>query len=100
MIHKLLPFGTYQYCVTLNENGGGDGGSKGGGDCLYRRSEDQFMISLVDPENDAKLYEYNPVLSWIATYSFSDLVAYGQVMVSGWGHNIDITDFNLESFRD
>jgi hypothetical protein len=76
LIYKMLPFGTYQYCVTVGANGGGDGGTNGAGDCLYRKSEDQFMISLVDPENDAKLYEYNPVLSWIATYSFSDALTY------------------------
>jgi hypothetical protein len=74
-IHKVLPFGTYQYCVIITLPNG-ENTLGGQGDCLYRKSEDQFMISLIDPENNAKIYEYNPQLSWLATYSFSSELTY------------------------
>lgn len=74
-IHKVLPLGTYQYCVIITLPNG-ENTTGGQGDCLFRKSEDQFMISLVDPPNDAKLYEYNPLLTWIATYSFSNELTY------------------------
>jgi len=74
--HGVLPYGTYQYCVSVSVGAGGDGGQGGSDECLFRKSEDQFMINLIDPEDDAKLYEYNPLLTWVANYSFSSLLTY------------------------
>lgn len=74
--HGVLPYGTYQYCVSVAVAAGGDGGESGSDECLFRKSEDQFMINLIDPEDDAKLYEYNPLLTWVANYSFSSLLTY------------------------
>jgi hypothetical protein len=45
-------------------------------DCLYQRSEDLFLINLVDPENNAKLYEHYPVFSWIVNYPFASQLTY------------------------
>lgn len=74
-IYKILPYGTYKYCVEIGTPNG-EGSFGGNSECLYRQSEDQFMITLIDPENDAKLYEYNPQLTWVATYSFSSALTY------------------------
>lgn len=78
MDHRLLPQGTYQYCVSIfPDMPGGDHapGSKAD-DCIYKQSEDLFSITLLEPENDAKLYEYNPMLTWVATYPFVNELTY------------------------
>lgn len=77
-LHKILPQGTYQYCVSVIPNViGGDytPGTKVD-DCIYKQSEDLFSITLIEPENDAKLYEYNPMLTWVATYPFVNELTY------------------------
>ena len=76
--HKILPQGTYQYCVTIIPKvPGGDytPGSKVD-DCIYKQSKDLFSITLLEPENDAKIYEYNPMLTWVATYPFVNELTY------------------------
>jgi hypothetical protein len=45
-------------------------------ECLYHKSDDLFLINLIDPENNAKLHEYNPMLSWVANCSFSSQLTY------------------------
>jgi hypothetical protein len=45
-------------------------------ECLLGVSKDLFLINLVAPENDAKLYEYNPMLNWVVTYPFASLLTY------------------------
>ena len=75
--YRVLPEGTFEYCVTVtpsntlkeNKNNIFD-------ECLYHRSEDVFLINLIYPENKAKLLEYNPMLSWVANYSFSSELTY------------------------
>lgn len=76
--YKVLPQGTYEYCVSVYPGSGhGEGGTQAEAqDCLYRQSEDLFMITLTEPENNAKLYEYNPLLSWICTYPFVNALSY------------------------
>jgi hypothetical protein len=75
--YKMLPEGTYEYCVSvipavvLPENGTG-----AFDECLYHRAGDLFLINLVDPENEAKQKDFNPPLSWIANYSFSNELTY------------------------
>lgn len=76
--HRLLPQGTYQYCVSILPNVTGGDNSPGSSvdDCIYKQSEDLFSITLLEPENDAKLYEYNPMLTWVATYPFVNELTY------------------------
>lgn len=76
--HKVLPQGTYEYCVTVTpyvSNSESVGGDKVD-DCIYKQSEDLFSITLLEPEDNAKLYEYNPMLSWVATYPFVNELTY------------------------
>ena len=77
-IHKLLPQGTYKYCITLVPNVGISevAGGLHMNDCIYKQSKDLFSLTLIDPEDDAKLYEYNPMLSWVATYPFVNELTY------------------------
>ena len=78
MEYKVLPQGTYQYCITITpfvNNSESVGGDKVD-DCIFKQSEDLFSITLIDPEDDAKLYEYNPMLSWVATYPFLNELTY------------------------
>lgn len=76
--HKVLPQGTYQYCVTVSpvSPGGEYTGSGQTDDCLYKQAKDLFSITLLEPENNAKIYEYNPMLTWIATYPFAQELTY------------------------
>lgn len=74
-IHKVLPFGTYKYCVQVNLSSGENTLTENE-ECVYRQAEDQFMITLIEPENEAKIYEYNPLFTWVATYSFSTELSY------------------------
>jgi hypothetical protein len=76
--YKVLPQGTYQYCVTVipTNSSSETPGDLNMNDCVYKQSEDLFSITLLEPENDAKLYEYNPLFSWIATYPFQSELSY------------------------
>jgi len=76
--YNKLPAGTYQYCIKVtprNVAGEHDLGNITE-ECLYNKNEELFLINLIDPENDAKLYEKNPSLSWVANYSFSSDLTY------------------------
>ena len=76
--YKKLPTGTYEYCVEADPFiPGGEHISGGdGSDCLYQKSNDIFLINLVDPENNAKLHEDFPVLSWMVNYPFVSALTY------------------------
>lgn len=76
--HKVLPQGTYQYCISVVpvSPGGEYTGSGQTDDCLYKQAKDLFSITLLEPENNAKIYEYNPMLTWIATYPFAQELTY------------------------
>lgn len=76
--YKKLPQGTYEYCVDVvpsNMSGETIGGERFEA-CLYNKSDDIFLIQLIDPENNAKIYEYNPMLSWIVNYPFAAGLSY------------------------
>lgn len=76
--YNKLPAGTYQYCIKVtpkNVAGEHDMGNVTE-ECLYNKNEEMFLINLVDPKNDAKLYEKNPSLSWVANYTFSSDLTY------------------------
>lgn len=76
--HKILPQGTYRYCITIAPKpiSGEQRGAGQADDCIYKQSKDLFSITLLEPENDAKIYEYNPMLTWIATYPFVNELTY------------------------
>ncbi|MNS22964.1 hypothetical protein D3C72_547690 [compost metagenome] len=73
-----LPEGIYEYCVTLtlNNNGSGETAKETYQECVYGRGTDVFLINLVDPEDKARLYEYNPMLSWTVNYPFTSALSY------------------------
>jgi hypothetical protein len=76
--YKKLPEGIYEYCVSvkpdynLNETTPGPVYNE----CVYHKSQDVFLINLIDPDNDAKIYEYNPMLSWTVNYPFASELKY------------------------
>lgn len=76
--YHTLPEGTYEYCVTIMPlNQAGEPGVSGETtECIYGKKEDLFLINLVDPENNAKIYEYYPVFSWIVNYPFASQLTY------------------------
>lgn len=78
MNYHFLPEGTYEYCVSVNPLGSNGEVVAGGeaSECLYNKSEDLFLINLVDPENNAKLYEHYPVFSWVVNYPFASQLTY------------------------
>lgn len=76
-LYGVLPQGIYEYCVqVLPDYSNGEGGNLSFDECLYNKSEDLFLINLIMPEDDAKIYEYNPLLTWIANYPFASLLQY------------------------
>ncbi len=76
--YHLLPQGTYEYCISITPTGSNGELIPGEkvDECLYGKSEDLFLINLVDPENGAKLHEHYPVFSWIANYPFASQLTY------------------------
>jgi hypothetical protein len=75
--YKTLPQGIYEYCVEITPNfSSGESTSEQYNECVYHKSEDIFLINLIDPEDDAKLYEYNPMLSWTVNYPFASGLKY------------------------
>lgn len=76
--YKKLPQGTYEYCIeislerTLSEEKFPDPV----GECIYQTVNDIFLINLITPENDAKIYEHNPMLSWMVNYPFASSLSY------------------------
>lgn len=78
MDYRVLPQGTYEYCVSVNPVGSNGEVITGGetSECLYNKSEDLFLINLVDPENNARLYEHYPVFSWVVNYPFASQLTY------------------------
>lgn len=76
--YSVLPQGTYEYCVTVTPRLSHAESPNAVliDDCVYKQSKDLFSITLLEPEDDAKIYEYNPMLSWIATYPFVSELTY------------------------
>lgn len=76
--YNQLPAGMYQFCIEViptNTSGEQELGNRIE-ECMYQKNPELFMIQLLDPENNAKLYEYNPMLSWVANYSLSTDLTY------------------------
>ena len=75
--YNMLPSGTYQYCVTITPATTVVEMNKPVfEECLYYRPNDLFLINLVDPPDKSKLKEHNPLLAWVANYSFSNELTY------------------------
>jgi hypothetical protein len=75
--YSKLPQGTYEYCVSVVQSRGGEStGTDQPDACVYNTVDDIFLISLMAPENDAKLHEYNPMLSWTVNYRFASELTY------------------------
>lgn len=76
--YKKLPQGIYEYCVTVKYDYDISEVAPGTpiDECVYHKSEDIFLINLIDPENDAEIYEYHPVLSWMVNYPFASALKY------------------------
>ncbi len=78
MTYNKLPQGTYEYCVSIQlkylnaEQADNDPETE----CIYQNVSDLFLINLVDPENDAKIYELYPSLSWVVNYPFASELTY------------------------
>lgn len=72
-----LPEGTYEYCVSVVLKNTGETVPSADPDaCVYQTVNDIFLINLIDPENDAKIHEYNPMLSWVVNYPFASELTY------------------------
>lgn len=75
--YKKLPAGTYEYCVHVQPTGKGAVENAASFDeCLYHKSDDLFLINLIDPDNNAKIHEFNPALSWVVNYPFASELTY------------------------
>lgn len=76
--YKKLPQGTYEYCVEislerkLSEEVFPDPVDA----CIYHTVNDIFLISLITPDDEAKIYEHNPMLSWMVNYPFASELSY------------------------
>src|SRR5579872_1765857 len=76
-MYKILPEGTFEYCVTIKPGGGiKETTTNVFDECLYHKSSDIFLINLVYPEDNAKLDVFNPMLSWVANYAFASELTY------------------------
>lgn len=76
-IYKSMPSGTFEYCVTITPTTATSEINRFKIDeCLYHRADDIFLINLIDPTNKSKIQEYNPLLTWIANYTFSNELTY------------------------
>lgn len=77
-LYKKLPQGIYEYCVAVKPDYNVNETVPGPvyDECVYHKSEDIFLIDLVDPGNDAKIYEYNPMLNWAVNYPFASELTY------------------------
>ncbi|MBX9449212.1 MAG: hypothetical protein KL787_05625 [Taibaiella sp.] len=75
--YRKLPQGLFEYCVhVMPDVHNTEIEQLVFSQCLYQKSEDLFFITLVDPENDAKIYEYNPMLTWMVNYPFAQELKY------------------------
>lgn len=78
LTYNKLPQGTYEYCITVKPRkpGAEQPDVNEPSACAYQTVEDIFLINLVTPENDAKIYEYNPMLGWVVNYPFASELTY------------------------
>ena len=101
--YKKLPQGNYEYCVSVQIVGGGDQNqNEAGSDCIYQKADDIFLINLVSPDDNAKIYEHNPMLSWIVNYPFASELIYRVRLtdLKKGQNNISAITRNLPIYQD
>jgi len=78
MDYGKLPQGTYEYCVSVipQQTNPEVGNTDITTECSYKTINDLFLINLIDPENNAKIYEHYPMLSWVVNYPFASQLQY------------------------
>ena len=78
MDYGKLPQGTYEYCVSVipQQTNPEVGNTDITTECSYKTIKDLFLINLIDPENNAKIYEHYPMLSWVVNYPFASQLQY------------------------
>lgn len=75
--YKVLPEGTFEYCVSvIPVNSSAESSNNIFDECLYHREDGIFSINLLEPDDKARLREYYPALSWVANYTFSSELKY------------------------
>jgi len=75
--YKRLPEGIYEYCVSVQpDSRTGETAVSVFSECVYHKAQDVFLINLLDPEDNARIYEYNPMLSWTANFPFLSALSY------------------------
>lgn len=76
--YKKLPQGTYEYCVELDLNTiHAENHNEALFDaCIYQSVDDIFLINLIEPIDDAKIYETNPILSWVVNHPIASQLNY------------------------
>lgn len=76
--YSKLPQGTYEYCVSvsLKKVNAEQYVSDPVDDCIYQTVNDIFLINLLSPDNDAKIYEHYPMLTWVVNYPFASALTY------------------------
>ena len=75
--YKMLPEGTYEYCVSVSAlSVSGEATGPSFDECIFHKSEDIFLINLLEPEDKTKLHEYNPMLAWVANCPFASELTY------------------------
>jgi len=75
--YNILPAGMFEYCVTVAPaNTVAETNVNLAEECIYYRGDDYFVINLVDPNDKAVLKEYNPTLTWIATFPTPSSLTY------------------------
>jgi len=79
MTYKRLPAGVYEYCVSVMPiaKTGSDARTNAlAEECAYHQSDEVFLINLIDPDNNAKIHEYNPPLSWVVNFPYASELTY------------------------
>lgn len=76
--YRLLPAGMYEYCITVKPEAkqGEIESGRSTTECIYNKNQELFLINLVDPDDNAKIYDYHPTLTWIANYPFANELTY------------------------
>lgn len=77
-LYNTMPTGMYEYCITVTPkfSTGEHELPNSVQECMFYKKQELFLINLITPENDAKIYEFNPTFNWVANYSFSSELTY------------------------
>ena len=77
-LYNTVPTGMYEYCITITPKFviGEYELPNSVQECMFYKKQELFLINLITPENDAKIYEFNPTFNWVANYSFSNELTY------------------------